>query len=262
MKKNIGYNKISNLPNKFFTVIIPCFNGQKFIAQAINSVLKQTFSDFELIIVNDGSTDGTLKAIEHFAKQDKRIRVVSNKKNRGLSFSRNKGLDLARGRFVAFLDSDDWWPEEKLTTYAHAHMQGHDLVFSNYDIVIQGSNKTIKEVKVPTSLSCNDLKYSNSIPLSSAAYNFEKIPHKRFQSIDVSEDWCFWLDSIKYLNHPIGIQKSLMFYRRHNDNISKNKIKMIKKTWDIFRNKHKWSVMRSIYGIFRYLMSKFQKYYI
>ena len=262
MKKNTHDNKTSEHPKIFFTVIMPCYNEQKFIAQAVKSVLSQTFSDFELIIINDGSTDGSLSVIEHLAKQDRRIQVISNKKNRGFSASRNKGLDLAKGRFVAFLDSDDWWPEEKLTIYAHTHKQGHDLVFSSYDIFMQKTNKKIRRIKVPTSVTYDDLKYLNDIPLSSATYNFEKIPHKRFKITELSEDWLFWLETIKDLNHPIGIQTSLMCYRRHDNNMSSNKLKMIKKAWDIFRTEHQWGVVRSGYAMFRFAFSKLRKFYI
>jgi glycosyltransferase involved in cell wall biosynthesis len=261
MKKNTDHHIASRRPKKFFTVIMPCYNGQKFIAQAIESVLRQTFPDFELIIINYGSTDDSLKIIESFAKQDKRIQVISNKKNRGLSATRNRGLDNTKGRFVAFLDCDDWWPEEKLATYAHAHKRGHDLVFSNYHI-IHSNNKKIIRIKVPTCVSFNDLKYSNHIPVSSAAYNFEKIPHKRFKVMELSEDWLFWLEVIKHLNRPIGIQTSLMIYRQHDDNMSANKFKMIIKAWDIFRTEHHWGVIRSSFGMFRYALSKVRKFYL
>ena len=262
MKKNTYDDTTSLFPKKFFTVIMPCYNGQKFIAQSIKSVLGQTFSDFELIIINDGSTDDSLKTIENFAKQDKRIQVISNKKNRGLSASRNRGLDNVKGRFVAFLDCDDWWPKEKLSTYAHAHERGHDIVFSNYDVITHASNLKIMSIKVPKSASYDDLKYSNYIPISSAAYNFEKIPHKRFKVMELSEDWLFWLEVIKHLNHPIGIQTSLMIYRQHDDNMSANKLKMIIKAWDIFRTEHHWGFIRSSFGMFRYALSKVRKFYL
>ena len=262
MKTNKNVTKTSEPPRHFFTVIMPCFNGEKYISQAIKSVLTQTFTDFEFIIINDGSTDNSLKVIESFANQDDRIRIISHKPNRGASATRNKGLDQARGRFVAFIDCDDWWPEEKLGVYADKHKEGHDLVFSSYDIVSYPSNKIIKRIKVPLKLSYTDLKYSNQIPLSSASFNFTKISNKRFKDSQNAEDWIFWLHNIKYLINPIGIQTRLMFYRRHDKNKSKNKLKMLKKTWNIFRTEQKWGIVLSSYGIFRYVYSKFRRFYL
>jgi teichuronic acid biosynthesis glycosyltransferase TuaG len=262
MKINTNGIKTTEYSKHFFTVIMPCFNGGQFLAHSIKSVLTQTFSNFELIIINDGSTDNSLKVIESFANQDDRIRIISHKPNRGASATRNKGLDQARGRFVAFIDCDDWWPEEKLATYADKHKEGHDLVFSSYDIVSYPSNKIIKRIKVPLKLSYTDLKYSNQIPLSSASFNFTKISNKRFKDSQNAEDWIFWLHNIKYLINPIGIQTRLMFYRRHDKNKSKNKLKMLKKTWNIFRIIHGWSIVHSSYAIFRYLYNKCRRYYL
>ena len=262
MKKNTHDNKSLGHQQKFFTVIIPCFNGQKYIAQAIQSVLDQTFSDFELIIINDGSTDNSLKVIEYFAKQDSRIQVITNKKNSGLSAARNMGLDRVKGGYVAFLDADDWWPEKKLTYYANAHKQGHDLVFSNYDIFLQKKNKIINHIKVPKSISYNNLKYANQIPLSSGSYNFEKISHNRFKDLELSEDWDFWVQAINHLKCPIGIQTRLLFYRRHDNNLTNNRLKMLKIAWRNFRINYQWGILQSCWGMFRYLVSKFGKYYI
>lgn len=262
MKINTNGTKTSEHPKLFFSVIMPCFNGEKFLAHSIKSVLRQTFSNFEFIIINDGSTDNSLNVIKRFASQDSRIRIIAHKHNKGLSSTRNDGLDQVRGRFVAFLDCDDWWPEEKLSTYAHTHKQGHDLVFSNYDIFKHKTNEIVRKVKVPASLTYDALMYSNYIPLSSSSFNFTKIPHLRFNDLELSEDWIFWLEAIKYLNNPIGIQASLMFYRQHDDNMSKNKLQMVKRTWAIFRTVQRWGIVRSSYGILRYFYSKYRRFYL
>jgi len=262
MKKNIFKDKTSRQEKKFFTIIIPCFNGQDFIMRSVKSVLDQSFHDFELIVVNDGSTDNSLTIIKSLGNQDSRISIVHHKKNRGLSAARNSGLDRAGGQYVTFLDCDDSWPKEKLKTYAYILQQGHDLVYSAYDVIDNNNNKTIRSVKVPPTLSYDDLMYSNYIPVSSAAYNFEKIPHIRFKSLQMSEDWVFWLEAIRYLNKPIGIQESLMFYYVHNFNMSANKLIMIKRAWQIFRTEQQFSFLRSSYGMVRYGYSKLKRYYL
>ena len=112
---------------------------------------------------------------------------------------------------MAFIDCDDWWPEEKLAAYADKHKEGHDLVFSSYYIVSYSANKIIKRIKVPSKFSYTDLKYSNQIPLSSASFNFIKIPNKRFKDSQNAEDWIFWLHNIKHLETPSAFRRALCF---------------------------------------------------
>ena len=99
----------------FFSIIIPTYNRDYCILEAVNSVLNQTFVDFELIIVDDASSDNTIQVLQQI--DDHRVKIISNKKNKGQSVSRNEGVDCANGRFIAFLDSDDFWSIEYLSTF-------------------------------------------------------------------------------------------------------------------------------------------------
>ena len=111
---------------------MPCYNAENTINRAILSVITQTYENFELIIINDGSTDESESIVRSQASKDKRIVFYSWKKNQGVSFARNKAHDLSTGQFLAFLDADDTWPNNKLETYLDYFKRGHDLVFSEY----------------------------------------------------------------------------------------------------------------------------------
>ena len=117
--KNNNNNAQRNplIKSNFFSIIVPCFNGQKYIDRCIKSILSQTYNRFEVLVIDDGSSDSSYKILKKYSVSDKRIKVLKHATNQGLSSARNSGLNNAVGQYIAFLDIDDWWPKNKLNIY-------------------------------------------------------------------------------------------------------------------------------------------------
>lgn len=261
MKKKIELKKKKNCIRKgLFSIIVPCYNSSQFIDRCMNSILIQTYKKFEVLIVDDGSTDLSYKMLKKFSFKDKRFKIIRHKNNLGVSSARNSGLNLSVGQFVAFLDIDDWWPKNKLDIYASYFSKGYDLLFSNYYRV--KSYKDRRLIRVRKNIHFDILVFSNLIPTSTGAYDQEKIGFKVFDFESPSEDWLFWLSLIKVSKKSQGIQKNLMFYNVSNQSLSANKLKMAKKAWFIFRKFHKYGVVRSTYCFLIYSYNGIRRFFI
>src|SRR5690625_3661748 len=140
------------------SVITPAYNAERFIAEAIESVRKQTYTNWEMIIVNDCSTDRTVQIVESYQKKDKRIKLYHLQKNSGSGVARNKAMDEANGRFLAFLDSDDLWLPEKLERQIEFMLSNHiAFSFTKYVRMLEDGTVTNAVTNAPTQLGYNDL---------------------------------------------------------------------------------------------------------
>jgi teichuronic acid biosynthesis glycosyltransferase TuaG len=251
MNKNYNKQKIygiqKNTPFKsnFFSIIVPCFNGQKYIDRCIKSILSQTYNGFEVLVIDDGSSDSSYEILKKYSDEDKRIKLIRHKINQGLSSARNTGLNNAVGQFIAFLDIDDWWPKNKLNIYAGYFLMEYDLLYSDFTRFKSTKNK--KLIRVKKNINFNKLIFSNLIPISTGAYDQKKLGYRYFEYDSPSEDWLFWLNLIKDSKKSLGINKNLMFYSVSGSSMSANKINMAKKAWMIFREFHKFNIIKSCY---------------
>lgn len=217
-----------------FSIIIPVFNGEHFIKDCLDSVLAQSYSKYEVIIINDCSTDNTQSILNKFNKI-KKIKILSLNKNVGCSLARNIGLKHASGNFISFIDADDSWHVDMLKEQYKKFMMGYDLVHTSYRRIYTNSSELI--VKAPIYLTENKMMFSNFIANSSASYNRVKLGlffYKNF--VRVSSDYVYWLDIFKKKPNNIGIQKVLMNYRVHASSISADKFNTFKEVWLIHRN--------------------------
>tara|TARA_B100001057_G_scaffold482776_1_gene558666 strand:- start:1148 stop:1876 length:729 start_codon:yes stop_codon:yes gene_type:complete len=205
------------------SVIMPNYNGAKFIEDSINSVLNQSFSNIELIIVDDNSTDNSLEIIKTF--NDKRIKLKKLTVNKGVSNARNIGINLSKGKFISFIDSDDFWIENKLVTQLNFLTQNNlNLTYSSVNIIDE-KNTFLKIFKTKTIFSTLELLKFNYVPTVSLIFEKVLIENIKFQTIK-HEDYLFILEISK--NPKIkgrGDLRPLVNYRVHNDSLSKNKIK-------------------------------------
>ena len=239
-----------------FSIVMPCYNAENTINRAILSVITQTYENFELIIINDGSTDESESIVRSQASKDKRIVFYSWKKNQGVSFARNKAHDLSTGQFLAFLDADDTWPNNKLETYLDYFKRGHDLVFSEYVRHVQAKRTLIS---LPRRLSFNELLKSNYIGLSTGAYDLTKIPFVPFQTTG-HEDYLMWLTLFPKAANPIGIREPLMHYFANNGSLSANKLRASRWTWEIYRKHLGLGVMKSLFYFFHYVQKHLKSF--
>lgn len=240
------------------TIIMPAYNAEKLISDSIESVLSQTYTNFELIVIDDCSKDQTVKVVESFILKDSRIKLVKNIKNKGVAETRNAGLDQAKGNVIAFLDSDDRWVENKLEKQLAILYKNPDIdiVYSAY---YRFNNAGIKNiVKVPNYLDKNKLLKGNPIGNLTAIYNFKKHANIRQKKIG-HEDYLFWLEIFNSSDkgQGIGIQEPLAYYRVAEDgqSISGNKFKAAGWTWSIYRKHLQLNLISSLY-YFSYYMIK------
>jgi glycosyltransferase involved in cell wall biosynthesis len=254
IKKIILMNK-----NKLFSIIMPCYNAEKYLKQSIDSILKQTYGNWELIIINDSSTDSSLKIINSF--KDHRISLIDNLKNEGVAFSRNKGIKMAKGDFIAFIDSDDLWNEKKLFTQLNYLNRGYDICCSNY-IKIDELGNFIKEIKDLEIIDFKSMLKSNLIPNSSAVYNVDRLG-KFYQKKIGHEDYLMWLNIFKLDSSIIAyrVQENLMSYRSHSENISYSKFTAAIWTWNIYYNELELGFLQSSKSFINYIYKNFIKYF-
>ncbi len=215
-----------------FSIIMPAYNAEDTIINSVDSVLEQTFSDFELIIVNDCSTDSTRKIIENIA--DSRIRLINNTENCGVAESRNIGLGVILGKYVAFLDSDDLWHPTKLEKQFSLLESGINVVCSNYIAFTEKPEAGNIRVS-PENIDYKDMLKSNFVGNLTGAYNVKALGVTRQRKVG-HEDYVMWLEIIRKSNFCYCIQEELAFYRVSKNSLSSNKIKALKWQWEIYRN--------------------------
>ena len=250
--------KIKTKKNPTFSVIIPCYNAASTIQRTLFALTQQTFDDFEAIIINDGSEDLGPQIVKKFTSDDPRFKLINFTQNQGLSNARNIGLDYSSGKYICFLDSDDWWPSNKLEVFKKHFNKGYDFLFSDYTRVYENTKKEIY-VKVKKEIKYEDLLMFNPIPLSSVSFDSKKLGMIKFRDIKLSEDWIFWLDLFKNKIRPFGINKNLMFYSVYSNSLSSNKLKMISRAWYIYRHYHGVSFLRASSYLVSYILNAIKK---
>jgi len=214
------------------SIIMPVYNGDKFLRESIESVLSQTFKDFEFIIINDGSTDSSLSIIKEYSNKDSRIKII-DQKNKGVSTSRNNGIKNSVGEYIAFIDSDDLWSKEKLEIQINTFLKDKDLkICGTWGMVINESGKEIRKFEYPPIIDKEiKIKSIYKYPFITSSIIFKKEilnMNKLFKAkIKLAEDYEFITNYI-YKNKCININDYLIKYRIHKNNSDNSFYKKIK----------------------------------
>lgn len=219
------------------SVIMPVYNSEKFVEQAVESVIKQTYRQWELIIINDSSTDNTRKVICNLAQKDERIRFYENEVNIGVSKTRNKAVNLARGEWVAFLDSDDMWAEEKLQHQMELidKQNNVQLVFSGSAFVNENGKMADYVLHVPERIGYKDLLKQNLISCSSVLVKKEYVKKYVMPGDKLHEDYTVWLRILQNEEYAYGIDEPLLIYRMSSNSRSSNKIEAAKMQYRVYQ---------------------------
>lgn len=218
------------------SIIMAAYNAEKTIELAIESVLNQTYSNFELLVINDCSKDGTAKLVEDFSAKDNRVRLISNEKNSGVSFTRKHGLEEANGSWIAILDSDDAWAPEKLEKQIELQNRTNaDLLFTGSAFMDSEGRPIDWYLHAPAEATYRQLLKQNVLSNSSALVRKELYAKHYAVGDGMHEDFAIWLSILKDGKKAYGVDEPLLIYRIAKSSKSGNKIKAAKMNWNTYR---------------------------
>lgn len=236
--------------DKMISIVVPVYNAEKYILDTIAMVQKQTYTDWELLLVEDCSKDSTRTILEEFEKknQDSRIRIIYLKKNSGAASARNTGTEKAEGRYLAFLDADDVWKPEKLAAELE-FMRKKDaaFVYTAYEFGDENGRGTGKYVTVKENLSYKEALSRTIIFTSTTMFDLKKLDKNMLLMPEVpSEDTATWWQILKTGIKAQGLQEVTTIYRRPQKSLSSNKGKAILRIWNLYRNVEHLSIIKSV----------------
>lgn len=234
------------------SIIMPAYNAADFINETINSVRDQTFTDWELLVVDDGSKDSTLHIVSAAASLDERIRLILSSGNQGPAGARQLAIDHATGRYVAFLDSDDLWLPNKLE-YQLSFMQANNAVITYTSVRrISEDGATIgKLLSAPATLSYNQLLKNTAIVTSTVIVDREKSIPLKIKKVGY-DDFCLWLSILKGGQIALGLDEDLGRYRVRGGSVSSRPMRSIGWVWNIYRRVERISLIPSVWYLANY----------
>ena len=229
------------------SVIMPCYNMERFIAESIHSVIRQTYENWELLIVDDASTDGTVEVIQSLCRQEERIRLEVKPKHSGIADSRNRCIQMAKGQFLAFLDADDVWYTQKLEQQLH-FMTEHNIGFSysSYKCIDEDSHDLGKIVRATENLDYEAYLRNTIIGCSTVMIDTEKVGDVVVPDFRTSEDTATWLNILKKGFIAYVIEQPLASYRIRRKSASSNKLKATTDLWRVYRRQEKLSLFKAL----------------
>lgn len=236
------------------SVITGTYNAEAFIQRTIESVLHQTFGQWELIITDDCSSDSTVKIVEKYMDKDDRITLNRQASNMGVDHARNNSIKMARGRFIAFLDADDLWLPSKLEEQIKFMKQNNvDLSYTSYYQIDRDGRRNGKLIKAKKELNYRELLKNNYIGCLTVVYDTSRIGKVYMPNLRKRQDWAAWLKISKLTNSIRGIDKPLAEYRIYNNSLSRNKLNLIKYNWKVYKEIEGFSILKSAILFTRFL---------
>ncbi|EMQ2878781.1 glycosyltransferase family 2 protein [Vibrio navarrensis] len=241
------------------SVIMPAYNAQSTIAESIESVLLQSFQDFELLICDDSSSDGTLAIIKHYANVDERVKLVNNAYKKGAAGARNSCIEISKSRFIAFLDSDDLWDSTKLYEQVN-FMIKHDLSMSHGEYVMFNRNGNIKKVYPKRTIGYSDIIKKCDIGCLTVMLDCSKIESVLFPD-SPKEDYALWVVLMKAGYISKAYPGCHARYRKQEKSISSSKFKEISKQYFVLKNFSGLRTISRFYCIFTYAFNGLLKHF-
>lgn len=239
------------------SILTPTYNAEKFIQATIESALNQTYQNWEMILVDDASTDETVSIIEQYAQKDDRIKLFKLPENRGNGFARNAALEKAIGKYIAYLDADDLWFPEKLEKQIQ-FLKANNLhfTFSFYDSIDEEGNDLNRRVESPNPLTYKQLFFCNYIGNLTAIYDADYFGKIILETSQKRQDWRIWLTILKQIKIAKPVPEALAFYRIRKDSISASKFKLIKHNFGVYREFHGYNFVFAVLLMIRFLYTQ------
>ncbi len=214
------------------SVIIPTYNSEKYVKKTVASVLSQTYKNIEVVLVDDCSQDSTRNVIEEIAAEDNRVRYHFQEKNSGAAVARNTGIGCSKGRFIAFLDSDDTWEPDKISKQLKLLNKGYPFVFCAYDTVDENGTTLRGKIKIRPKVRYKDLMTKTYISTPTVVYDRYFFGDVEMPLRRTGQDYAFWLVLLKK-SDATGIDESLVHVTRRGGSLSKNKLQSLRDVYEV-----------------------------
>ncbi|NBU81813.1 MAG: glycosyltransferase family 2 protein [Flavobacteriaceae bacterium] len=229
------------------SIITPTYNSEKFISATIQSVQNQTYSNWELIIIDDCSSDNTVEIINNKIKLDSRIKLHSLNENKGTGVARNLGITVSKGSYISFLDSDDLWKPNKLERQLD-FMKENNLAFtfSFYECIDESGISLNIRKEAPSPTTYNKLFFCNYIGNSTVIYNVEILGKIPINQIRKRQDWMLWLTIVKKIKLAQPLPEVLAYYRARKNSISSSKMELLKYNFNVYYKFHRMNYFTSL----------------
>lgn len=231
------------------SIIVPVYQVEKYIAETMDCVRGQTYPNWELLLVDDCGSDGSVDVIERYMGEsgDERIRLIRQSANVGAARTRNRGLAEAKGRYIAYLDADDLWMPDKLERELK-FMQEKDIAFAftGYEFADEGGKGTGRIVRVPATLTYKEALQNTTIFTTTVMFDTKKISKTLLEMPDIkSEDTALWWKVLRNGYVAYGLDENLVKYRRVGNSLSSNKLEALRRIWNLYRKAEGLSVISS-----------------
>jgi len=235
--------------NSLISIVVPVYQVERFIIETIESVQKQSYENWELLLVDDCSKDRSCAIIEEKAAKDARICLIRQKTNQGAAAARNCGVCHAKGRYLCFLDSDDLWESDKLMSELMFMQEKQArFVFTGYEFADEYGKGLGKIVRVPEEITYSEALKNTTIFTSTVMIDRAQIQDEDiFMPLIASEDTATWWHLLKIYGKAYGLDKNLVKYRRSANTLSSNKLEAIKRIWGLYRRQERLNVFYSAY---------------
>lgn len=241
------------------SIVIPVYNSEKYLKATINTIKNQTISNWEIIFVNDCSTDNSVSIIEEVVCDN--ITLINLEKNSGPAIARNEGVKRAKGRYLCFQDADDEWDKEKLEKQLK-FMKEKNCAFSftGYQFMDESGNRNGKTVNIPLKLSYKQALKNTTISTITVMFDMEKLSKEDIEMPNIkNEDSATWWKILRKGYTAYGINEILSFYRRSTNTRSSNKFKSVMNTFKIYRNQEKFNIFKSLYYLTCYMYNALKR---
>ena len=246
--------------NPLVTIITPSYKSKRFIKQTIDSVQEQTYTNWQMVIVDDFSNDGSVEFIRELIKNDKRFKLVVLTTNVGAAMARNEALQMVNGRFIAFLDSDDMWEPNKLEVQVDFMLEKNcAFSYTSYKVCSESGLSVEGIVPVPLSLTYNQYLANTIIGCLTVMLDAEKLGKIVMPNLRSSHDMALWADILKTIDCAEGIDIPLATYRLVGSSNTANKWRASKDVWNIYRYHLKMNVSESFFYFVQYAINAVKK---
>lgn len=239
------------------SIVLATHNNAGYIRQTLDSILAQTCCDWELEVTDDASTDGTADIVAWYADSDRRIHLYRLEENVGAGLARNHSLEKAVGRYIAFIDSDDWWYPEKLERQmAFMKANGYEFSFTDFEYCDFSLNPVSVSLK-PRFVSYDDLKIGNDVNIPGVIYDSSRIGKISFPDMRRRQDWVMLIELARRTGGGYSIPEVLWKCRKRPDSLSAGKLALIPYNMEVYRKHLGYSWITS-WGVFVFKFIPFQ----